>query len=84
MESLFLTEMTVQEIIIKWDLNRAFLAKKIEMSRGTFNNKLSPKHTTKFTPQELIKLRDIIVEMGVDIDGMDAISFEDTFKEILK
>ncbi len=76
--------MTVQEIIIKWDLNRAFLASKIGMKRGTFNNKLSPKHSTAFSPQELIKLRDIIVEMGVDIEGMDAVSFDDMMKEILK
>ncbi len=76
--------MTVQEIIIKWDLNRAFLASKMAMKRGTFNNKLSPKHSTMFTPQELIQLRDIIVEMGVDIDAMDAISFDETMKEILK
>lgn len=76
--------MTVQEIIIKWDLNRAFLASKIGMKRGTFNNKLSPKHNTQFAPQELIKLRDIIVEMGVDIDGIEAVDFEDTMKEILK
>lgn len=76
--------MTVQEIIIKWDLNRAFLASKIDMKRGTFNNKLSPKHSTQFTPQELIKLRDILVEMGVDIDGIEAVSFDDTMKEIVK
>lgn len=76
--------MTVQEIIIKWDLNRAFLASKIGMKRGTFNNKLSPKHSTQFTPQELIQLRDIVVEMGVDIDGMDAVNFDDTMKQILK
>lgn len=76
--------MTVQEIIIKWDLNRAFLASKIGMKRGTFNNKLSPKHSTQFTPQELIQLRDILVEMGVDIEGMEAVSFDDTMKQIVK
>ncbi len=76
--------MTVLELIKKYELSQSYFAKRMGMLRATFNNKLSPKHTTQFTPQELIRLRDIIVEMGVDIDGMDAVSFEDTFKEILK
>lgn len=76
--------MTVQEIIIKWDLNRAFLASKIGMKRGTFNNKLSPKHTTQFTPQELIQLRDLIVQMGLDIDTVEAVPFDETMKQMFK
>lgn len=76
--------MTIQEIIIKWDLSRAFLASKIGMSRGTFSNKLSPKHSTQFTPQELIKLRDLIIEMDKDIEGIDAVDFEETMKQVFK
>lgn len=76
--------MTVQEIIIKHHLNKAYLASKIQMQRGTFNNKLSANHTTQFTPQELIQLRDIIIEMGVDIDTVEAVPFDETMKQVFK
>lgn len=63
--------MEVQEIIDKWKLNRALLASKMDMPKGTFNNKLSPKHPTKFSDKEMFQLKEIIFDLYKDIDTLE-------------
>lgn len=62
----------IGEIIEKWNLNKAFLAKKIGLLRGTFNNKIQPDHYTKFSPQEVQKLKAVLLKMRDDLDRLDA------------
>lgn len=63
--------MEIQEIIDKWKLNRALLASKLGMPKGTFNNKLSPKHPTKFSDQEMYQLKQALIELYNDLDGIE-------------
>lgn len=65
------------EVIDKWKLNRNLLAAKMEMPKGTFNNKLSPNHPTSFTDEELQKLKCILVELRTDLEPVDDIEFND-------
>ncbi len=65
------------EVIDKWKLNRNLLASKMEMPKGTFNNKLSANHPTKFTQEELQKLKCILVELRNDLESVDDIDFND-------
>lgn len=76
--------MEVQEIIDKWKLNRALLASKLGMPKGTFNNKLSPKHPTKFSDEEMICLKMVLREMCTDVDTVTDIDFNDALKSIVK
>jgi hypothetical protein len=63
--------MEIQEIIDKWKLNRALLASKLGMPKGTFNNKLSSKHPTKFSDQEMYQLKQTLIELYNDLDGIE-------------
>jgi len=73
----------VEEIIIRWKLNRPLLASKMGMPLGTFNNKLSPKHSSKFSQDESLRLRVVMIELMNEIDGATNIEFEDAMKIIL-
>jgi len=53
-------------------------------SYGTFNNKLSPKHLSKFTQDEMLKLRTVMIELMNEIDKATDIEFEDALKILLK
>ena len=74
--------MTLLELIDKWSINRAVLASKMGMLKGTFNNKLSDKHPTQFTDKERIQLIEVLREMGNDIDKATDIDFNDALKAI--
>lgn len=63
--------MEVQDVIIKWKLNRAHLASKLGMLKGTFNNKLNPEHPTKFTNEELFQLKQVLIELYNDLDCIE-------------
>ena len=63
--------MKIQEIIIKWKLNKALLASKLKMKKGTFQNKLNPAHQTKFTNEELFQLKQVLIELSNDLDGIE-------------
>lgn len=63
--------MEAQELIVKWKLNKVFLASKMGMLKGTFCNKLNPNHPTQFKPVEKIQLRDLLIEMGKELIDMD-------------
>lgn len=58
------------------------MASKMEMPLGTFCNKLSPKHPTKFLDAELIKLKGILIELQNDLDAVTNIEFNDALKTI--
>lgn len=63
--------MEIQEIIIKWKLNKAHLASKLKMKKGTFQNKLNPAHKTKFTNEELFQLKQVLIGLYNDLDGIE-------------
>jgi len=69
--------MEIQEIITKWKLNKQHLAFKMGMLRGTFNNKLNPMHPTQFTDAEMIKLKQLLVELRTDLEDVPDIDFND-------
>lgn len=72
----------LNELIDKWKINRNMLADRMSMPKGTFNNKLSPNHTAKFTELELDKLKGILIEMRTDLEAIDAIEFNDALRLI--
>lgn len=76
--------MELQEIIVKWKLNKQLLASKLGLQKGTFQNKLDPNHNTKFTADELILLRCALIEIRNDLNSIDEISFDEAMKIIAK
>jgi hypothetical protein len=76
--------MEAHELIEKWKLNKGHLASKMDMPKGTFNNKLSQKHPTQFKQGEKIKLRDILIEMGNELVNIDPVDFKETVESLLK
>jgi len=63
--------MTINTIIDRWKLNHTLLASKLGMLKGTFNNKLSENHPTKFSPQEIEKLKLVLIEMKIDLSKLE-------------
>ena len=54
----------LNETVDTWAINKAFLAAKMGMPKGTFNNKINPKMTAyRFTEAEILKLAGILIEM---------------------
>lgn len=76
--------LTLLQVFNRWKLNRALLASKMGMPKGTFNNKLSDKHESNFSDAELIKLKGILREMSIDIDKVTDIDFNAALGAILK
>lgn len=71
----------IQEIIDKWKINRALLASKLNMPKGTFNNKLNPAHASQFSDKELFQLKTVLLEMGADLMEIER-DFNDALKII--
>jgi hypothetical protein len=71
-------------IIEKWKINKGLLASKIEMPLGTFCNKLNPNHSASFSDAELIRLKMVLKEMGVELVGEADIDFNHALKTIVK
>jgi hypothetical protein len=78
------SSLTVLQVIDLWKLNRALLASKMGMPKGTFNNKLSASHASTFSNEENIKLIGILREMAKDIDSVTDIDFNDALKALVK
>lgn len=76
--------MELHETINTWKLNKGLLAEKMQMPLGTFCNKLSPKHSTRFTDKETIRLKLILKEMGIELTEASDIDFNDALKTIVK
>lgn len=73
--------MEIQEIIDKWKINRALLASKLKMPKGTFNNKLNPSHASQFSDKELFQLKQVLIGMRNDLDVVEQ-DFNDALKII--
>jgi hypothetical protein len=56
----------------------------MEMPLGTFCNKLSAKHPTKFSEQEVIKLKGVLIELRNDLDSVTDIDFNEALNAIVK
>ena len=78
------TNMEIQKIIEKWRLNRNHLALQMGMPKGTFNNKLSPKHPTQFSDDEWVKLKDILVALRNDLEGVDNVDFNEVLRTLIQ
>ena len=74
----------LREIIDKWKVNRGLLASKMEMPRGTFNNKLSPKHSTQFSDLEHNRLCQILIEIWRDLDEVEGADFGEALGILVK
>lgn len=55
----------------------------MQMPIGTFCNKLSPRHPTKFSDTEIIKLQAVLLEMQNDLDVVTDMDFNDALKGVL-
>ena len=73
----------MNKVIEKWKLNKGLLAEKMNMPLGTFCNKLSPKHTSKFSDAEIITLKLVLREMNADIADAIEIDFNDALTAII-
>ena len=69
----------LKEIIDKWKLNHNLLAEKMGMPKGTFNNKLSKQD---FTDDELDRLKNILLTLRDDLEGISEIDFNDALRLI--
>ena len=71
---------TLSQIIDLWKVNKALLASKMDMPKGTFNNKLNPDHSASFTDKELNQLCNILIEFRNDLDGVEGADFNEALK----
>lgn len=62
----------MEEIIDRWKLNRNLLASKMEMPKGTFNNKLNKNHSSTFSDDEWEKLKQILLDLRDELNDLDA------------
>jgi len=54
------------------------------MPLGTFCNKLNPKHSTRFTDAEIIRLKLILKELYGDLEWIIGVDFNDALTVIVK
>jgi hypothetical protein len=74
---------TLQSLISMWHINKVYLASKMDIPAGTFNNKLSTTQTAyKFTEDKENKLKNILLEMSSDIQEVAGITFNEALKQI--
>lgn len=76
--------MQLHELVQKYSLSKTYLAKRLDMPLGTFCNKLSEKHTAYFTPDELVKIHNVLSEMCKDIDETEVLNFETAIKKLVQ
>ena len=70
----------INELIMKWKLNRALLASKIGMPQSTFNNKLNPKHFTSFNKKEIELIKVILSQLKDELDQYHLIEHNNKFQ----
>lgn len=75
--------MRIEQIIIKWKLNRSLLAQKMDMPKGTFNQKVNPDHKAKFTDKELFRLKMVLSALREELEPFDA-TFHGAMEVIFK
>ncbi len=74
--------MELAEIIKKWKLNKALLASKLNLLKGTFLNKLNNNNGASFTDDELVLIRCALIELRNDLSVIDEIDFETAMRLI--
>lgn len=68
--------LTLSQLIEQHSINKAHLASKMGMPRGTFKNKLSENQTAySFTEEELNRLMKILRDMADDIQIVAGVTF---------
>lgn len=78
------TGLTLFQLIERHSINKAHLASKMNMPRGTFKNKLSEKETAyRFTDEETQRLFAILRDMAADIEVVAGISFNKALSNIV-
>jgi ABC-type antimicrobial peptide transport system ATPase subunit len=55
--------MTLYELFEQYGISQKYVADKIGMGKGTFNNKIIPTHNSEFTPAEMVKILEVLEEM---------------------
>jgi len=58
----------MNELIIKWKINRGILSSKIGMPISTFNNKLNPNHFSSFNSKEIELIDEVLLELTDELD----------------
>ena len=59
--------MQLHELFDKHRINRAYVASRMGMPVGTFNNKMNPNHTTMFSGVENVELLKVLDDIAKDI-----------------
>lgn len=72
----------MEDIIIKWKLNKALLASKMGMPLTTFSQKVNRKHNS-FTPTEKERLKGVLIELRNDLEPIDDIDFNEALSKIV-
>ena len=55
-------------LIKKWKINHKLLSAKMNMPKGTFNNKLNPNHPSLFSDEETTNLYKILGELKAELN----------------
>ena len=61
--------MSLNELFDKHKINHAYIAQRIGMPVGTFNNKLSESHLSQFSGVEYVAILQVLDEMSKDISS---------------
>lgn len=67
--------------IIRWKLNKVLLASKMSMPESTFSQKVLGKNNS-FTKEERQKLRNVLIQLLVELDRVTDIDFNDALKKV--
>ena len=73
----------MEEIIIRWKLNRVLLASKMQMPKETFSQKVLGKNNS-FTKEERMKLRNVLIVLLNELDEATNIDFADAIKTVVE
>ena len=79
-----MSNLSIQEVIEKWKLNKGLLAFRMGMPLGTFCNKLSLKHSASFTDIEIIRLKQVLKELYGDLEWIIGVDFNEVLTAITK
>lgn len=71
----------MEQVIIRWKLNRVILASKMQMPKETFSQKVLGKNNS-FTKEERQKLRNVLIQLLIELDRVTDIDFNDALKKV--
>lgn len=73
----------MEQVIIRWKLNRVVLASKMQMPKETFSQKLLGNRNS-FTKEERMKLRNVLIVLLNELDEATTIDFADALKMVVE